>query len=301
MPNYNHCLRPIFTENIVKTLKRGESINIYGAKGQGRKRLLEDLQSCQFDDMQVLLINMKNYASSYQGFVEALGHEIGEQNSVKFGDLLDKIELTNKDTDRNSIILLYNFDSLLNNKTVHRQYGIRFFDSLNTIKNRSNMVLVCVTEKIHSSSMIYVNRGVKRGSWLNLELKKLPDLNMEEIQTELKRDFPALYMDELNQISNKISVHKYPYHLLTHFVDGLNNREDEATALNIRLDKWQKSFNKDRSIFSYAGLNRLVQRIKNFFGALEIWELLNRVVKLVFYDFPNAIVDIIKHITSKKK
>ncbi|MFK5970184.1 MAG: hypothetical protein QM487_08725 [Candidatus Marithrix sp.] len=44
--NYNHCLRPIFTENIVKTLQRGELINIYGAKGQGRKRLLEDLQNC---------------------------------------------------------------------------------------------------------------------------------------------------------------------------------------------------------------------------------------------------------------
>ncbi len=39
MPDYTHCLRPTFTENIVMTLVKGESVNIYGSKGQGRERL----------------------------------------------------------------------------------------------------------------------------------------------------------------------------------------------------------------------------------------------------------------------
>jgi len=44
MPNANYCLRPVFTERIIQLLQRGRSINLIGAEGTGRKRLLEDIQ-----------------------------------------------------------------------------------------------------------------------------------------------------------------------------------------------------------------------------------------------------------------
>jgi hypothetical protein len=301
MPDYTHCLRPTFTENIVKTLLKGEPINIYGSKGQGRERLLEDLQNCQFENMQMLLINMKNYAGSYQGFVEDLGRKMGQTSSNKLEFLLNELPSTDKKT----VLLLQNFDSLFNNPKVHQQYSVRFFDHLNSIKNRSNMALVCVTENLHSNSMIYINRGIKRGSWLDLKAKPLPPFDLDQIRAELKRHFPALYSDELDQISNKVFAHHLPYPLLRYFVDKLNNKEDmDIAAFAERLKKWQKCFDKERSFFSYANLNRFTQRIKNFFGALEVREIFNPIIKMlkvVLYDFPSAIVDIVKQFARRKK
>jgi len=299
MSYYTHCLRPTFTENIVKTLVKGESVNIYGSKGQGRERLLEDLQNCQFEDMQMLLINMKNYAGSYQGFVEDLGRKLG-QTSSKFELLLNELASTEKKT----LLLLQNFDSLLNNSKVHQQYGVRFFDHLNSIKNRSNIALVCVTENLHSNSVIYINRGVKRGSWLELKPEPLPPFDLDQIRAELQRDFEGLYSHELDKISNRVFAHHLPYQLLKYFGDRLNNKEDMDIAFGERLKKWQKRFDKERSFFSYANLNRFIQRIKNFFGALEVREIFNPIIKMlkvVLYDFSSAIVDIVKQFTRRKK
>jgi hypothetical protein len=296
MPDYTHCLRPTFTENIVMTLVKGESVNIYGSKGQGRERLLEDLQHCQFDDMQMLLINMKNYAGSYQGFVEDLGRKMG-QTSSKFELLLNELPSTDKKT----VLLLQNFDSLFNNPKVHQQYGVRFFDHLNSIKNRSNMALVCATENLHSNSVIYINRATNRGSWLDLKPEPLPPFDLDQIRAELKRHLPGLRSHEEDQISNRVFAHHLPYPLLRYFVDRWNNKEDMDIAFGEQLKKWQKRFDKERSFFSYANLNRFIQRIKNFFGALEVRDIFNKVIKTVFYDIPNAAVDIVKHITGRKK
>jgi hypothetical protein len=41
---FAHCLRPLFTENLLKDLQAGISLNLVGDPGQGRWRLLEDLQ-----------------------------------------------------------------------------------------------------------------------------------------------------------------------------------------------------------------------------------------------------------------
>ncbi|MDM8565911.1 hypothetical protein QUF74_09690 [Candidatus Halobeggiatoa sp. HSG11] len=299
MPNYNHCLRPIFTENIVMTLIRGESINIYGARGQGRKRLLEDLRKCQLDDTQMLLINMRNFACSYQGFLEAFAKEIGYIGDAapKLGDLVNELERDNGG--RKTVILLHNFDSLFDNDRLHEEYGIRFFDSLNAIKNRQNMALVCVTEKPHKSYMVYAKEVVDHGSWLELQPKRLPLLSLELVGKEAQQHFSALYSDEPDLFGKMVISHRLPYPLLEYFVDRLNNQEDMEIAFADRLEKWRKEFDEDYSRVNYVSVNKFTQHIKNFFGALEIRNIFNKVIKTVFYDFPNAIVDIVKHITKK--
>ncbi|MFK5970185.1 MAG: hypothetical protein QM487_08730 [Candidatus Marithrix sp.] len=155
----------------------------------------------------MLFINMRNFACSYQGFLEAFAKEIDYvgDTAPKLGDLVNELERNNGD--RKTVILLHNFDSLFDNDKLHEDYGIRFFDSLNAIANHPDMALVCITEKPHEYSVVYVNRDVK-GSWLDLRLKSLPLLNLEQINAELKRNFPALYSGELNLISNMVYIHK---------------------------------------------------------------------------------------------
>ncbi len=308
MLNYNHCLRPIFTENIVKTLKRGESLNIYGAKGQGRKRLLKDLQNCQFDDMQVLFINMRIFACSYQGFLEAFAEEISYVGDTvpKLGDLVNELERNNGD--KKTVILLHNFDSLFDNDKLHENYGIRFFISLNAITNRQNMALVCVTEKQHKSYMVYAKEVVDHGSWLDLKPKRLPDLNMEEIQTELKRHFPALYMDELDQIRNKISAHKCPYHLLMYFMDRLNNHEDMDVTFTERLGKWRKEFDEEYPILDGPTVDNWMRKLSNWLRTLRIGNIFSEfkaILNIIFSDyilyFIKRFFDFIESIFGKKK
>ena len=38
-----HCLRPIFTQNLINTLQQGTSVNLIAPAGQGRRRLLEEI------------------------------------------------------------------------------------------------------------------------------------------------------------------------------------------------------------------------------------------------------------------
>ncbi|MCK5522726.1 MAG: hypothetical protein KAI83_06275 [Thiomargarita sp.] len=299
MKKYTHCLRPLFTENIVKTLAKGESVNIYGAKGQGRKRLLEDLKDCQFENMQMLLVNMRNFANSYQGFVEALAKEIGFVGKTipRLATLLDELEQSNKDGKRKTVILLHHFNSLFDNDRLHPDYGIRFFDNLNAIKNRDNMALVCVTEKKHNSYMIYAKAVVDHGSWLDLKPKRLPELDSEQIAEEMQRHFSGLYSAESNPFNKIVTSHSQPYSLLEYMVDRLENREDADIPFAKRLEKWRKQFDKENPLLTSPNANKMVQGFSNWLGALRIGGLFDKLT----YGFPNAIVDIVKLITRRNK
>ena len=40
MPNYDHCLRPIFTERIIQLLQHGKSLNLIGTEATGMSRVV---------------------------------------------------------------------------------------------------------------------------------------------------------------------------------------------------------------------------------------------------------------------
>jgi len=291
MPNYNNCLRPTFTENIVKDLKKGESLNIYGAKGQGRKRLLEDLQNCQLDDMQMLLINIRTHIHGYQGFLAALAKEIGyvKEAVPKLANLLDEIERSNKAGELQTIILLYNFDSLFDNDRLHKDYGTSFFDNLNSIKNRENMVLVCVTEKRYNSYMIYTKEIVERGSWLDLKAKKLSELDMEQIDKEIERHFPALRTNELRQFGKLVAAHRLPYPLLEYIAERIENGDDaKLSAVEKRFKKWQKQFDKENPVVSAPAVDGVAQRLSGWLKILRIDGIFNEskaILQIILNDY----------------
>src|SRR4030042_6539865 len=155
MLNYDHCLRPVFTERIVQLLQRGRSINLIGAKGTGRERLLEDIRRCNLPNTKMVLINLKGYRENYDGFIQAIWLELngeGEPPNTLI-ELIERYEECNEQL----FIFLYNFDALLNDLQVDQKYDASFYDTLNYIRNRPNAALVCVTQEPHDQSVVFVN------------------------------------------------------------------------------------------------------------------------------------------------
>lgn len=58
MPEHR-CLRPEFTAQLAARLLAGESINLIGAHGQGRRRTLQDLQSLLPDRLSVQQVDLQ--------------------------------------------------------------------------------------------------------------------------------------------------------------------------------------------------------------------------------------------------
>lgn len=271
---YQHCLRPIFAENVIKDLKAHLSLNIYGAVGQGRGRLLEDIQKFQWDDStKVLLVDMKNYRDSYASFLQELWRQFGGVGEIPrdFSALLDEF----KKVDQHLIILLHHFESLLDNPTVHRQFNVKFFDNLNSIRNHSNMSLICITEKKHSSSVIYIGDKTHRGSWLNLQSKRLLKLTFDEIRYEIKRRIEHLSGEELRIFANAVYVHQAPYLFLGDCCDNYLNHANEEMTLSQRLQLWKTQYSQDHPFLSPSNLNRFSNKIVCTCRALRIPELFN--------------------------
>lgn len=69
-PDYSYYLRPIFTEQVVEKLLNDTSLNPFGEKGIGKKRLLDDLMALATQQkIAVIRLNMKAYSNSYASFL----------------------------------------------------------------------------------------------------------------------------------------------------------------------------------------------------------------------------------------
>jgi hypothetical protein len=176
-PDYRHCLRPEFTQGLLKTLVAGSSVNLIGPVGSGRGRLIEDLRRCAPADRPVLLADMKTCKASYEGFIDNLSLQLGMGAGKKPRDLGAIVERVQKNRQR-GILLLHHFDALLNNPDVNLGFGVRFFDQLNSLRNQ-RIALLCVTEAPHDQSMVFVDGKSHSGLWLDLQKEQLPELRWE--------------------------------------------------------------------------------------------------------------------------
>ncbi|MCK4763018.1 MAG: hypothetical protein KAW12_12550 [Candidatus Aminicenantes bacterium] len=70
-------LREEFTENIIKSLVEDrKSINLIGAKGTGKTRLLEDICSSGLKDVTIVKVDLKAYKRDYSGLLEAIRKQL---------------------------------------------------------------------------------------------------------------------------------------------------------------------------------------------------------------------------------
>lgn len=295
-PNlYQHCLRPVLTENIIKDLQQQHSLNIYGAPGLGRGRLLEDIQKFQWDNnTKVLMVDMKNHRGNHASFLRALWQQMGMAGEVPedLSGVLAAFKQANSSL--NLIFLLHHFDSLLNNSTVHRQFNVKFFDNLNAIRNEPNMSLLCVTEKKHNTYMIFIGDKTHRASWLNLESKRLTGLTFDEIRYEIKQRIETLSGEELREFAHAVYAHIAPYQFLTYCCDNYLNHANDDIQLSQRLKLWKKQYDQDHPRLTLSNFDYCANSAVCVYRSLRIGQFLNQlwtVIKAIFGDIYTALLE----------
>jgi len=283
---YQHCLRPLFTKNVVRDLQKYRSLNVYGKNGLGCGRLMRDIQKYPWDsNTKTLLVNMKTCQESYSAFLQTLWQQFAGQGETPtdLGRLMTEFEKSNKTI----ILLLHHFDSLLDNPNVHQEFNQQFFDNLNAIRNKPLMSLICVTEQPHTQSVIFIGDATQRGSWLELEQKELANLTLNEIRQEVKRQVETVSEDELTQMAEAIYKQDKPYDVLCYFCDKLSNQVDSEKDFSTRLKLWKTQYNKahpsvtiSRADRLKVGINRwlrvtgLQQSVQQFFS--DIYQIMMR-------------------------
>lgn len=271
MAEFQHSLRPTFTANIAQLLQRGKSVNLIGADGTGRERLLEDIRAA-LPETAVILVNLKNYRRSYDSLLEEIWRQLGK-NGEKPANLTAMIEQCERQN-RQTFLCLHNFDALLDTTENDAKYDTAFYDALNFCRNRPNIALLCVTQNPHDQSLVSINGKLIRNSWLDLEQKRIPALTRLEILAELERAItPEMrylrHENLLGELIERIQASPKPHSFLVFVADKFTNREDADLPLKKRLKRWEQAFATMNPTLTPANISHVQEKIsfyRHLFG-----------------------------------
>ncbi|MCV6636104.1 hypothetical protein [Candidatus Albibeggiatoa sp. nov. NOAA] len=243
---YSHCLHPTKTEQVVKALLENHSVNFIGEDIEGCSRVLEDIQHIALDNVIVVLVNVKSYHQSYQGLIGAIWagcQQSRELESLDFATLVTALEKL----DCRVILLLNYFDALLNTPDLDAKYDMKFFDNLNSLKQQSNISLLCATQKPHNHSWIYINGKIHSKSKLDLEKTYLRKLSLKNMRIEIQRHYPDLSDIELSDFTRTCYEHRDKYCFFQFCLDSLI---DEDVSLTSQLIDWKSDYEDYQPKFS---------------------------------------------------
>lgn len=269
-------LRPTFTENLLKDLIKGNSINVYGAIGQGQARLLDDLVPLAKENaLLVLRVNMKSFARDYHLMISNLNAQL----SVLFPD--KTISCTNfsevmKTLDEHAktdkiLLMLENFDAVLD-KPNPPEFA-DFFNDLNRLRNQQYRLVLALTTKPYNQYRFYV-KHLQHVSPLTLKLAELHRLSLQEIGAELKHRKISLNSQDLNLLKNRIHAHSYSFDFLEYCCGCLNAKTHQNLSFSERLKIWEKDFSKTREKIVRWKIDNSFDRLECFFK--EILHFLRR-------------------------
>jgi len=239
-PTCDHCLRPDFTRRLAKDLLADRRpLNLIGAPGQGRGRLLADLQRLDQGGTRWLCADLKAHRYSFPGLLKTLWDQTGLPGAQPrtLGTLVERLAAE----DRPACLLLHHFDAVLNEPDVGAGFDVGFLDALNALKNRG-IGLLCVTEQAHARYVMVTRAGERRLSTLVLEREDLRPLTQAEIAAELGRCLPALGDDDRARLGGCVLEHPLPVPFLKFVTRRIEDGEGEGRRLARRLKGWHREF-----------------------------------------------------------
>ncbi len=183
--NFDHALRPAQTKSVVA--KFPSSINLIGARGQGRHRFMEDLEACGIAGaVCVLRIKLNAFLTDYDAFLR----EIARQGKIasNSSDLVDLLRQCAVQHNRPMLFILENPDELYVDKPgMDKRFDIGFLQKLNALKNADFVTLLLSS---YTSVKDLTFRGQSSPLWL--EVVSLNSLSHDEVNREISRRLPDL-------------------------------------------------------------------------------------------------------------
>jgi hypothetical protein len=211
--DFSRALRPrACSELAYQLLVERRSSNLIGPIEQGRRRMIDDLVNCGLQEQGIrpILINMRNYVKSFQGFIEDLQAQTGAAGKR----LIEILENAAQQSGQCNLLILDNFEAILQEPDgLDAQYNIPFLNSLNALRNTTHTRLLLGSTRPHNDGA-YQYQG--RSSWLDLREFWLPDLELSEIKAEIDARWSQVLSEILRDtLSEHIYTEiNYPYPLL---------------------------------------------------------------------------------------
>ncbi len=239
-----HFLRPVFTKLIIKRLQKGESLNLYGPPGIGKSRLLEDIEAAKLPDVRVVSLSFKGYQNSCETFCREVQRKagLGGEPVKGLNAVIDKL----RESGASVFLMIDHFNYFHNNPNLDAAYNETFIDALNAVRNSSRVSLLAVTEQPANSVVTYID-GKAVTSPLNLEPVEMTGWQFEEIRSEVKRrlDEKHLHETETTLLLSRLVDMKCGYGFLEHIAPKLICGENKELSIDERLNRWQKSFDRE--------------------------------------------------------
>lgn len=209
--DFSHCFRKHFTKAIYDKLINGDSINLTGNRHNGQKRLLEDIRHLgKQEGIKTLIVDMNSCKYSFQGFLDLVSEQLGKPVIYSAQKALPEASVFSSSTDLSKVdisqfitqsdqtyhrhlLLLLNYDALLDNEK--QRFPKAFFDNLNSLKNKKDVSLCCVTERPHLQYKVFYedDKGSIEDttSWLDLNIIDNAKPTSSEIREELNKRLQA--------------------------------------------------------------------------------------------------------------
>jgi len=262
------ALRPQLTQNLLRYLQQGRSLNLIGSDGQGCGRLLADLREVALvQDALVLHADMSQHARSYNTLWATLWQQCHLTNNTKpknRADVAHTVTHALTAEKRPVWLLLHRFDTLHANASVDPLYNQNFLNFLNALLNKPGNSLLITTKNIKIEHLFLTYDKQNNLSPLEMEHTWLPPLGRDEIMAELQRELPYLKPDDIEHLIQVTRLHPASYTFLRFLMDNLAANVDVELVLSERLIKWQKNFNRLECLSNrhWNRFLRLTQKIK---------------------------------------
>lgn len=236
------CLRPSFSKTLlVELLVRGQSINLTGDTGQGKSRQLEDTKKlCKELNLRVALVNLKEYRLQYGFLLKNLAEQLllPKTDFAHFIDLLDAIHLQK---DSAFVILIDNLEVLNEYASNDKRYDADFVSSLNLLKNKDNVHLVCASRE-WLKKVVFNNET----SLLDLHRLTIATLRDTDIEAEIHRQCPQLTATHRSKVRKTVGNHAQAYKVLDFLLTEAKVQYEER-KFDKQLTKWLTDYDRYNS------------------------------------------------------
>jgi hypothetical protein len=296
--NYNHCLRPSFTQNILTYLQDGTSVNVVSEVTEESDRFVIDIKGCDLESSRLLDVNMRVCREDYKGFLLTLWQQFHQKplnECPDFFEILSDLE----QAEQQFIIVLNHLDAM-DNTDVDARFNQSFYQRLNSLKNYRNLALLIMT-KVRYDQIVFNIKGEFKTSKLDIQqVENLPTLTMDEARSELNRR--NLNLSEVH-LSHIMKQADYDYVLLDYFSGKLKHPDqswEDMSSFIQQLTNWRKEYKqKAKPSIGYLS-KKLVNAIKKIFIIFKFKALFN-LIKNIFSDWKIVLIEKISKIFKKRK
>jgi hypothetical protein len=306
--NYTHCLRPRFSENIIKPLLAGTSVNVVVPKIEAEAdRLMADVQECDLPNARVLAVKMRTCRGSYEQFLLDLWQQY-HQHPVSESPDLSKILLALEESEQHFIIILNHLDAMCAND-VDKQFDQRFYSHLNSLKNYHNVALLVITHGTSYHAMSFNIAGEFKTSKLDIqEIEYLSILTRDEARYELTRRHPELSSVHISHLLEQGQDQQwgYDYALLDHLSRQLHHSVEsweDMTHFIQQLKDWQKRYKRQPKQGHYQ-VQKMVEGVSKILSILQMKSVFKKsilVLKVIWADWVLALIEVLKEWFKKKR